>query len=54
VHVESGDGAAEVWLSPVTLAWSVGFDAGEVRDLLAIVREQRDTMEQDWHDHFRT
>ena len=54
VHVESGDGYAKVWLSPIALAQSVGFDVGEVRDLLRIVREHRDKMEQAWHDHFGT
>lgn len=52
VHVESGDGYAKVWLSPVVLALSVGYSAHEVRDLLAIVRNHRDEMEQAWHDHF--
>jgi hypothetical protein len=52
VHVESGDGYAKVWLNPVTLAQSVGFDAGEVRDLLRIVREHRGEMEQAWREHF--
>ena len=54
VHVESGDGYAKVWLAPVVLAQSIGFDAGEVRDLLRMVREHRDAMEQAWHDHFGT
>jgi hypothetical protein len=54
VHVRSGDGYAKVWLSPVSLERSVGYDAREVRDLLRIVREHRDEMEQAWHDHFGT
>ena len=54
VHVESGDGYAKVWLAPVGLARSIGYDAREVRDLLAIVRTHRDDLEQAWHDHFGT
>jgi len=54
VHVESGDGYAKFWLSPVGLAESRGYDAAEVRDLLTIVREHRDNMEQRWHDYFGT
>ena len=54
VHVEAGDGFATVWLAPVSVAESVGYDAGELRDLLVIVREHRDEMEQAWHEHFGT
>ena len=54
VHVESGDGYAKFWLAPTTLAESVGFDAAEVRDLLAIVTQHRDEMERAWHDYFGT
>jgi hypothetical protein len=54
VHIESGDGMAKVWLSPVSLAWSAGYDAREVRHLLAMVSKHRDMMEQAWHDYFGT
>jgi hypothetical protein len=54
VHVESGDGYAKVWLAPVRLAQSVGYGPREVRDLLAIVRDQREQLEQAWHEYFGT
>ena len=54
VHVESGDGYAKVWLTPIGLAQWVGFDARAVRDLLSIVTQHRDELEQAWHDHFGT
>ena len=54
VHVESGDGYAKFWLTPVSLAESSGYDGGELRDLLRIVTKQRDEMEKAWHDHFGT
>jgi hypothetical protein len=31
VHVESGDGYAKFWLTPVSLAESVNYDSSEVR-----------------------
>src|ERR687883_354290 len=37
VHVQSGDGYAKVWLTPVSLAQSVGYDASELRDVLVIL-----------------
>lgn len=46
MHVESGDSYAKVWLTPIGLAQSVGFDAREVRDLLSIVTQHRDELEQ--------
>jgi hypothetical protein len=54
VHVESGDGYAKFWLSPVTLGESVGYDSSEVRQLLEIVMEHRAMMEQVWHGYFGT
>jgi len=54
VHVESGDGYAKFWLAPIRLAESIGYDAAEVRDLLAIVTQHRDEMEQAWHEPFGT
>ena len=54
MHVESGDGYAKFWLAPTMLAESVGFDAAEVRDLLAIVMQHRDEMERARHDYFGT
>ena len=55
VHVESGENYAKVWLVPeVRLARSVGFDTGEVRDLLAMVVQYRERFEAEWHGYFRT
>jgi hypothetical protein len=52
VHVESGDGFAKFWLTPVSLAQSVHYDASEVRELLRIVTEQREMLEKVWHGYF--
>ena len=54
VHVESGDGFAKFWLSPVSLAESVNYDASEVRQLWEIVTEHRDMFERVWHGYFGT
>ena len=52
IHVESGDGAAKFWLTPVAFAGSVGYDAAEVRELLSLVSQHRDELERKWHEHF--
>ena len=54
IHVESGDGYAKFWLSPVSVAESGGYDGGKLRQLLEIVRERRERMERAWYDHFGT
>jgi hypothetical protein len=54
VHVESGDGYAKFWLSPVSLAESVGYDSNEVRQLLDIVIAHREMMERVWHGYVGT
>jgi hypothetical protein len=54
IHVESGDGYAKFWLSQVSLAESGGYDGGELRQLLEIVRKRRERMERAWYDHFGT
>jgi uncharacterized protein DUF4160 len=52
VHVESGDGYAKFWLSPVVLVESGGYNGGELRDLLRIVMQHQETMRKAWNDHF--
>ncbi len=53
-HVESGNGYAKFWLNPVSLAVSGGYDGRELRQLLEIVTQHRETMERAWHEHFGT
>jgi hypothetical protein len=48
------DGYAKFWLSPVSLVESGGYDGGELRQLLELVREHREMMERAWNDHFST
>jgi hypothetical protein len=52
IHIESGDGYAKFWLSPVTLAESVGYDASEVQELQRIVTRNRDMFVEVWRGYF--
>lgn len=53
IHVESGTGFAKFWLTPVSLARSVGYGGHEERELLRLVEERRDEFERKWHEFFR-
>lgn len=52
VHVIKADGEAKLWLSPVSVARSAGFDARTLRRLAGLVAERADEIEGAWHEHF--
>ena len=53
VHVRNSDGEAKFWLHPtVSLADGNGFDARTLRELRAIVSENREKIEKAWNEHF--
>ena len=52
VHVRSHKGEAKIWLSPVSVAESDGFDAKTLRELLSIAADNSVLIERTWHEHF--
>ena len=53
VHVIKGGGEAKFWLtSEVSVANSAGFDARTLRNLAAVIEENRAVIERAWHDYF--
>ncbi len=52
IHVMRDGGEAQVWLHPVAVARSSGFDARTLRDLARIVAGNAGRIEEAWHDHF--
>ncbi|MCA3604814.1 MAG: DUF4160 domain-containing protein [Methylobacterium sp.] len=53
VHIMRAGAEAKIWLGPpVSLAESQGFNAGELRDMIQLVEQHRDSIERAWHDHF--
>jgi hypothetical protein len=52
IHVESGDNAAKFWLTPVELAWAVGFNARQLGQIRKIVEEHMELFLEKWHEHF--
>ena len=52
IHVDKGGATAKFWLADCAHAWSVGFDAKEIRTLSAKVAEERERMLEAWHGYF--
>jgi len=53
IHVEKGEAEAKFWLFPeVSVAYNDGYDARTLRELIEIVRENRDLIVRAWDEHF--
>lgn len=52
IHVESAEKYATFWLSPVTLARAVSYNASELRRLRALVDENAADFLESWREHF--
>ena len=54
VHMDRDDETAKFWLTPVALAYSIGFRARELRDIQRIVSERSAEFLEAWNDYFGT
>ena len=52
IHVESGDRYAKVWLAPVRVAKSEGYNPKHLRFVLRLVEQHREEFLERWHDYF--
>ena len=52
IHVETAEKSAKFWLEPVALAFSHGYNSGELRKIRQIVVEHSETFNEAWHDYF--
>lgn len=52
VHVTRERKTAKFWLSPVRLAYNLGFGPTELNRVAAIVRQHGPNLLQAWHDYF--
>ncbi len=52
VHVDRDDGTAKFWLTPVALAYNIGFRAGELRDIRRLVSDHAAEFVEAWNDFF--
>lgn len=53
VHVRDADGQAKVWLEPeIEVAANYGLPAGDLRDVVDVVREREQEIRDAWNEHF--
>jgi hypothetical protein len=52
VHVRKGDGVAKVWLDPLTIAYTEGLNAAEVRRIRELVFANRAMFMARWNEYF--
>jgi hypothetical protein len=52
IHVETAQNAANVWLSPVSLVWTVGYNARELRPLRELVEHNATLFPEKWCEYF--
>jgi len=52
IHVETAGNYAKLWLNPVALVKSTGYNAKELRDLRELTEENRHLFLEKWHEYF--
>ena len=52
VHVDSSDGTAKFWLSPVSLHYNIGLSPRELRMIERVVLERRREFLEAWNAYF--
>jgi hypothetical protein len=53
IHVETAGKYAKFWLSPVSLARTVGYNAGELAQLRFLVEKYRRLFMEKWDEYFK-
>ncbi len=53
IHVESAENAAKFWLEPVSLAWAVGYNAREIRQVRELVEVNESLLMEKWYEYFQ-
>jgi hypothetical protein len=54
VHVDRAEASAKLWLERVAVASNAGFSARDLGKVLWLVRSERQSLLEAWHDFFGT
>lgn len=54
VHIDRDDQSAKFWLSPVGLAYNLGFSPNELKKIEAVTTENQQLLLEAWYVYFRT
>jgi len=52
VHVDKGNGTANLWLQPVRLARAEGLKVSELRQIIRITERQQEMLLNKWNEFF--
>jgi hypothetical protein len=52
VHVDRDRLSAKFWLSPLSLAYNLGFGAHELREIERVLAEHIERLREAWHERF--
>ena len=53
IHVETAENAAKFWLSPIELAWAIGYNSKELTRLRKLVEQHADLFLEKWYEHLK-
>ena len=54
IHVRSAENTAKLWLEPVSLAESHGYNRVELRRIQGLVEENKELFLREWYEHFES
>jgi hypothetical protein len=52
VHVERENCTAKIWMDPIRLQNSGGFNRGEINRILSLVSDHQTEITEAWHEYF--
>ena len=53
IHVQDGKKSAKFWLESGELAYSVNFSAHELNKIKVLIKENKDTFMEAWHEFIK-
>jgi len=54
VHVDREKMAAKLWLTPVSVAYNLGYSRHELRKIERLIEKHREVCLKAWHEYFGT
>ncbi|MCT7953792.1 DUF4160 domain-containing protein [Laspinema palackyanum] len=52
IHIDRDNLSAKFWLSPISLAKNIGFNAKELRKIESLVESNQQKFLEAWHEYF--
>lgn len=52
IHIDRDNLSAKFWLSPISLAKNIGFNAKELRKIESLVESNQQNFLEAWHEYF--